>query len=173
MVTVSIMVILLSVVLVNFGGLSKARNLNIARNITVSDIRRAQSMALASRNLTSGAQAGYYGLTFSTATPTQYQFVADSSAGVRQPVIVSTNLPATIILNSIRLTKPDGTIIYPTYLEILFKSAFGRTVMTYSGGGASGTKESDDVVRITYSSTADPTATITIDINGTTGNVNQ
>ncbi len=173
MVTTSIMILLLSVVIANFGSLGKQRNLDLARNNTISDIRRTQSLALASKDFGPGVPAGYYGISFDTQVPTQYTFITEDSAGNRQTSPTVVKLPSKVNLTGIRVTKASGAVVTPTSVEILFRVAFGRPYVSYVLGGSTVLKESDDVVRLTYTSLVDNTTTIIMDINGIAGNINQ
>lgn len=173
LVVISIMVILTTVFLVNFGSVGKVRSVNIAKNNVVSDLRRMQTAALSSKDITPGVLSGDYGATFNMSTPGYYQLVADDNSGARQTPLGTYYIPNNATLSSIRVTKSDGTVLNPTYAEILFKTTYGRILVTYSGSSTSGTKETDDVVRLTFTSTADATLSSTIDINGVTGNINQ
>jgi prepilin-type N-terminal cleavage/methylation domain-containing protein len=173
LVTISIMVTLSSIFLLNYSDLGKKRAVGIARNNIISDLRKMQGMSLSSRDVSPGVLAGDYGLSFTTSAPSTYTLISDSNQGARQAPIATNYLPTNIQLTSMRVQRVDGTVIAATNLEILYKATYGRTLATYSGGGSSGIKETDDQISLTFTSTVDGSITTTIVVNGTTGNINQ
>ncbi len=172
MVTTGMMLLLLSVIIANFGSLGKTRNLNIAKNNTISDIRRVQSLALASKDVSTGIPSGYYGLRFDTQTPSLYSFISQDNTGLDQTIITTSKLPPNVRLTSISVLKANGATVLPSAIDIYFKTTYGRVFVTYSGNSASGLKEGDDVITLTYTSLVDNISTVTMVINGITGNVN-
>ena len=72
MVVVSIMAILATAVIINIAGQRNNRNIIIAENELVNNIRTAQSYTLSSRVLPSGQSAQYYVLKFDFSEPSQY-----------------------------------------------------------------------------------------------------
>jgi hypothetical protein len=64
-------------------------------------------------------------------------------------------------------------VVSPTAISIFFKTTYGRVFVTYSGNSTGNVqKEGDDVITLTYTSLIDNITTVTININGVTGNVN-
>jgi prepilin-type N-terminal cleavage/methylation domain-containing protein len=172
-VVISIMVTLTSMFLLNYGDLGKKRAVTLAKNNVVSDLRKMQSFALSSRDIRTGVLAGDYGVSFSTATPSAYNLIADDNQGNRQPIIITNHVPATAVLYQIQVLRPDGSVVFPTYVEILFKATYDRTLTTYPGNGLTGIKETDDRITLVFISTSDNSVTSTVIVNGTTGNINQ
>ncbi|GAC1413090.1 MAG: hypothetical protein NVSMB66_4060 [Candidatus Doudnabacteria bacterium] len=173
LVVISIMVTLTTVFLANFSSVGKVRSVNIAKNNVVSDLRKMQTNALASKDVSPGVLSGDYGLTFNISTPGSYQLVADDNNGVRQIPLGTYYIPNNAALSAITIIQPNGTVVNPNYIEILFKTTFGRVMTTYTSGGSSGTKETDDIVQLTFTSTADPTLSSTVVVSGITANINQ
>ncbi len=173
LVSIFIMLTLLGVVLANFTGLSGKRNLNVAKNNFISDIRRAQSQSLSSRDIQSGVVASTYGISFvvSAAPPSTYSSIADDNSAV--PVrynISSQNLPGNIYIKQISITRADNTVTTATNLQVLFTVPYGRLLQTYSGGATSANKDANATSTVTLS-TSDNTQTITFVINGISGNI--
>ncbi|MDB4939857.1 MAG: hypothetical protein JWO40_282 [Candidatus Doudnabacteria bacterium] len=173
LVVITIMVTLTSLFLVNFSSQGKARSLSIAKNNAVSDLRKMQSYALTSRDIAPGTVSGFYGISFSTNSPAFYTLLGYDNKNSPANTIATVYTPTNAVLSGIRVIRSDGTIVNPTYIEILFKTTYARTVASYSGNGALANKESDDTIRLTFTNVANNTLTTTIDINGITGNINQ
>src|SRR4051812_25570648 len=77
MVVVGIMGLITGIFLINFNRLQGPRNLKIAQNQLITDIRRIQSYTLSSRNVsTTGQPARYYIIKFETQSPASYKIQA-------------------------------------------------------------------------------------------------
>ncbi len=174
LVSVFIMLMLLSVVLANFTGLSGKRNLKVAKNNLISDIRAMQSQSLSSKDILSGTlPASDYGVVLSTVAtpPSSYSTVGDDVNVPSLRVVLSTlNLPSNVYVKTISITRADGSTTTANSLQVLFTIPYGRLLQTFSGGTASATKESNAVTTVTLS-TKDNTSTATFVINGISGSV--
>lgn len=172
MVTSAIMMILISVFLANFSGNSVSRNLTIARNNLVSDLRRVQSNSLSARDITPGTPSIDYGITLSTTAPTSYAIVGDDNSFYPVRSTISTiTLPPRAYFKQITIVRADGTSTSATSDEILFRNPFARVIQTYSGGTVAGSKDPNAMTTITIGSYDDATSTRTVNINGITGSV--
>lgn len=173
LVTMAIIVTLTSFFLVNYSGRNTPRNLGIARDNLVSDLRTAQSYALASRDITPGVTpSSDYGLVFSTASPTSYSFIGDDNATpANRSTLTARTFPSRIYISAINITRSDTTVTAATSLQILFTTPYSRVLQTYSGGVVSATKDPDATTVITISTYDDPTQTRTVTIDGVTGNI--
>jgi prepilin-type N-terminal cleavage/methylation domain-containing protein len=167
-VTISIMAILTSALILNFGTINKKRSLIAGRNTFVSDLRKAQSYSLSSRDISPGVHASAYGLSINTLTsPQTYSFIADDNAPTPNRTIISTGkLPTNVKFEAISVIRSDFTINFVTDLTVLFKSPYARIVQSYLGS----TNEKDSTTNITLS-TQDESATATITIDGISGNI--
>ncbi len=172
LVTTSIMVILLAVILVNFGSLGQKRNLTLAKNNLLSDLHKSQSYALSSHDISSGVQASSYGITFDLVNKSgSYTLIAEDNSATPVRYSLSTvNLPTNVYIKSVSVTRLNATNASATSLDVLFKVPFARVVQTFSGGGFSGTREANDTTVITLS-TRDNASSATITIQGLTGNI--
>lgn len=72
MVVLAMFGIILGLIMVNFSSLRNARNLKIAQNELVSNLRKVQSYTLSSRALNATQPVQFYLLKFDTATPDRY-----------------------------------------------------------------------------------------------------
>jgi len=101
LVVISIMVMLTAALTLDLGSQRSARDIRIAQNQLVSDIRKAQSYTLSSRTLSSNQSVQYYILKFDLTNPSQYsiQAISDTSSG--QPKL-----------------KTIETIIFPPNIQI-------------------------------------------------------
>lgn len=76
MAVVVIMGIMLSVIVINLTGQRETRDIKIAENLLVSNIRMAQSYTLSARALPNGQEAQFYAIKFDLSKPTQYTIEA-------------------------------------------------------------------------------------------------
>lgn len=103
-VVVSIMVVLSALMIINLNGQRSARELKIAQNNLVSNIKKVQSYTLSSRALPNGQAVQYYLLKFDLSKPTQYtiQAMYNTNSSPQYLVDVETvNLPTNIKFASI------------------------------------------------------------------------
>ncbi|MBL8029793.1 MAG: type II secretion system protein [Candidatus Doudnabacteria bacterium] len=109
MVVLSIFLVILGVLLANLAGLRTARNLKIAQNELVSNIRKVQSYSLSSRALNGTQAVQYYLLKFDTTTPDRYfiQAIYDASTS---PKLV-TNVETIFLPQSVRLASSSAILI--------------------------------------------------------------
>lgn len=150
MVVVTIMLILTSLVVVNFAGLRVDRNLDIAQNELMTNLRRAQSYTLAGRIVTAGQSGQYYILKFDGrgAAATQYTLQviynagSDPSGATLMPAYETYQLPQGIIVSSTPVT-----ILGRKYSPIpqtgpcslvVFKAPFGDILFNGQAGVNSG-----------------------------------
>ncbi len=109
LVVLTIFLIILGVMLANFAGLRTARNLKIAQNELVSNIRKVQSYTLSSRALNGIKSVQYYLMKFDSATPDRYfiQAIYDASTS---PKLVS-NVETIFLPQNIRLASSTAVLI--------------------------------------------------------------
>lgn len=163
-ISISIMTILTSLVLVNFSSLSTRSHFNTTVDTLVSDLHKAQSLSLSSRDI-DGMPSSAYGLIFQTGTPGSYEQFVDDREGVKRSPKISV-FPKRIYVREITVVKESGVIVRPTTLTVRFQVPYGRIAQTYAGA-------TDEVNSITTMvlSTEDGSRSITVTINGITGNV--
>lgn len=173
LVSVFIMLTLLGIVLANFSGLSGTRNLNVAKNNIISDMRRQQSQSLSSRNISGAIVASAYGVTMATVTapPSSYSMIADNNSAIPVRYNQATlNLPPNVYIKTISIVRATGSSTTATNLEVYFTVPYGRLLQTYSGGVSAQSKDPNAITTVTLS-TKDNTKTLTFVVNGVSGNI--
>ncbi len=142
MVVVSIMVILTTVLTINLVGQRAPRDLRIAENQLVSNIRQMQSNVLSSRNLDTGETVQYYLLKFDLSKPTQYTLQAVYNADISSPVlrdVQTVNFPGNMRLASsspIVIDRSATGIANETPATcalVAFSAPFGKVLFNSNG----------------------------------------
>ena len=171
--TTTLMVTLITLVIVDYAGLTPTRNLNVTHNGMVSDIRKMQSFAVDSRNIPNGKAASSYGVSIDLGSTHQYVLSGwDNSATPVKYTLSTQHLPANITLTAISLTHAGGTAVTATTITVSYSVPFARMLVTTTGGTAgTRTNEADDVVTVTYTAPGFSAPTGTILMNSVTGNV--
>lgn len=147
-----IMVLLATAMVINLAGQRSARDIKIAQNQLVSNIRQAQGYTLSARTLPGGESVQYYVLKFDLSTPTQYTLEAIYNIGSNPQLkdIQTINLPLNIKIATItpssypiaidRSPASDAVNQYisspylqtPTCALIAFAAPFGKVI--FNGG---------------------------------------
>ena len=192
-VVIGILGLLLSAVIANYAGQRVPRNLRIAQNELVTNLRKVQSYTLSSRNLPGNQAAQYYVLKFDTSTPGRYNIygiynVNNPPAQLQN--LETINLPQNIRLASSSPITIGGTAITSGCALIAFKLPYGKIIMndgcilagspnvvvnddyykilTYVTNSAGSSVSSDNPMVIKLSDDRG-TITKTITVSGTTG----
>jgi prepilin-type N-terminal cleavage/methylation domain-containing protein len=152
MTVVVIMVILATVMVINLAGQRAGRDIKIAQNQLVSNIRQAQSYTLSARTLPSGESVQFYALKFDLSKPTQYTLEAIYNVGtgpqmqdiqtinLPQNIQIATITPATypIVINRLPANDRFGTGNFQQTVSpgsctlIAFSAPFGKVI--FNGG---------------------------------------
>jgi prepilin-type N-terminal cleavage/methylation domain-containing protein len=135
MVVVSIMAILATAVIINIAGQRNSRNIAIAENDLVTNIRTAQSYTLSSRTLPSGQAVQYYVLKFDFSKPTQYtlQAIYNVSSTPQLQSVQTFYFPSGIVLSSSSPMTITGAVSNQTISNpagcglVIFSAPFGKT----------------------------------------------
>jgi prepilin-type N-terminal cleavage/methylation domain-containing protein len=141
LVVISIMGLVASIFIVNFAAQRGPRNLRIAQNELVTNIRKIQSYTLASRTSPGGKGVKYYYLQLRTDSPNNASYPIksiDSDYSVES--IETINLPSGIVVQlstgspqGLQLAQPVGaTATYPTCTQIAFGAPFGKVYLDSS-----------------------------------------
>lgn len=175
LVVISIMATLTGLFLVNFAGLRGPRNLRIAQNELVTNIRKIQSYTLSARDVSLDLAARYYilrlrtgqgtyeiqavGVNKITGTPTYY----DGSSAA-QPFIETLRMPTGITVNSLALKNAAGTTINPVpqCVQIGFALPFAKTYIEYNAVSTSCNFSTITTNAATLDAKANHTLTITL-----------
>lgn len=144
LVVISIMTILVAVISINLAGQRAMRDIRIAQNQLVTNIRKVQSYTLSSRTLPSGESAQYYILKFDLNNPTQYTIQAISNVSTQpklhnlETIILPPNIqiatitPATYPINIARSLNPTAQPIFSRCALAAFAAPFGK--ITFNDG---------------------------------------
>ena len=188
LVVLSIMAIIGGAVIANYAGQRTSRNLRIAQDELVTNIRKAQSYSLSSRQIPGGITAQYYILKFNTASSSKY--VLEGMYNVKNPPaqvqdIETINLPQNIVIGSVTVNggSPLNCILLAYQLPfatILVNSSCNGTEPGLVTTGDDYNKISNFIVNNGATVTSDSKIVITLKdkngalsnktlINGTTG----
>ncbi len=139
MVVTSIMAILATVLVINLNGERANRDIQIAENQLVSNIRLVQSESLSERELAAGQSVQYYFLKFDLSKPTQYtiQAVYNVSSSPKLQDLQTILLPPGIRLASgtpITITRPitpaTQSVVSPSGCALIgFVAPFAKTLL--------------------------------------------
>jgi prepilin-type N-terminal cleavage/methylation domain-containing protein len=144
LVVIAIMGLMATLLVASFNATRSRRNLNIAANELITNVRKTQSYALSARDVAPGLPAKYYVLQFDFSTPDEYKvFAVDNNYGPEPTLIETVNLPLDVVLyqENSSLEQPispegesAGNLTTPDCLQILFGLPFGRIYMIGSTG---------------------------------------
>jgi prepilin-type N-terminal cleavage/methylation domain-containing protein len=180
LVVISILGLFAAAVMANFAAQRGPRNLRIAQNELVTNIRKVQSQALASRNSSlSGKAVKYYVLQFDRTNPSQYLIQAVADDLTLDTPVETINFPANISISvesSLVLEQPVGaSATKQDCVQVTFALPYGTmyldpscqilTTIASSGGLASVANSALTIV-LTESVTGD---TRSVNINGVSG----
>lgn len=106
-VALTITAFLFSGLIVNINGQRAPRDIKIAQNELVSNIRKAESYTLSARNLPSGVPAQYYVVKFDLSKPTQYviQAIYNVSSSPKVLDLETIKLPSNVKITAINVTQ--------------------------------------------------------------------
>lgn len=175
LVSISILVVLVSAFLLDFGTQNDTRNLNDATNNLVSDLHKLQSYALSSRDYSPGVPASEYDAFFPAlgtggAGPNYQLNAFDNNLTPNKMQLANVNYPVNIINSQIQLTKANNTTSNVTKaMTIRFLIPYGRIYANYSSG-IFVVNEANDIVRLKLT-TRDGTMCKYVTVNGITGNI--
>jgi prepilin-type N-terminal cleavage/methylation domain-containing protein len=116
LVVISIMAILSTIMVINLTGQRSKRDMAIAENQLVSNLRQAQSSTLSARDLSPGQSVGYYLLKFDLSKPGQYiiEAIYNASSAPQLQDVQTITLPAGILIASTSLATYPITIARPS-----------------------------------------------------------
>jgi len=149
LVVISIMGLLSMAMIANLAGQRVSRNIKIAQNELVTNIRKIQSFTLSSRNLPNNQAVQYYVLKFDLATPTQYKIQAMynvSNSPAQLADVETVKFPLNIrlaaasgIVNPLQIDRPSPLSAqvpaYPSGCALVsFATPFAKTFMNNGCG---------------------------------------
>lgn len=132
LVVLSIMVMLATVIIIDFNRQRGARNLVIGKNETITNLRKVQNYILTARNITTSTPAKFYIVTFQSGN-NYYTVQAVDDTYTYHDNLETITLPSGLNFSSIRVAPPDGSgddvkVSYPC-LQVIYSAPFG-TVYT-------------------------------------------
>ncbi len=131
-VVLAIMGLLIGAVIANYAGQRSPRNLRIAQNELVTNIRKLQSYTLSARDLPSNGPAEYYVMKIDTATPALYTLQAiynTKNPPAQVQALETINLPQTIRFAQNNPVTINGVPLANGCLLIAFKLPFGKVIV--------------------------------------------
>lgn len=129
-----IMVLMASLAIISWNKQTPTRNLTLAQNELVTNIRKVQSYAVSSRNLEGLSSANFYVMRFEVNSP-QYEILGVDSNGNVSEVLETANLPYSIVFSELSLVNQvNGAITTPTCTFLIFSVIYGKS---YIGGDGS------------------------------------
>jgi len=137
LVVIAIMGTMTGLILVNFAGQRSNRNIKIAQNELVSNLRRAQSNTLSSKNIYGSVTAQYYLLKFDSSKPKEYtiQAMYDVSSAPKLVDIETIKLPQGIRLAASGPVTITSNVLNPsgpfTCFTASFKTPFAKTYLGF------------------------------------------
>ena len=158
------MVILTTAVVINLNKQRASRDIKIAQNQLVSDLRKVASYTLAARTAPSGRSAQYYLIKFDLSKPDRYEILAISNAA-SSPILESVEIiklpanikfdPAAPIVISQRLANPTSQSFTSSDCALAaFRAPFNKVILnkgcviTTAPSGISLTNPSDDYAKL-------------------------
>jgi prepilin-type N-terminal cleavage/methylation domain-containing protein len=168
-ISISVMTVLTSLLLVNFGTVSKNGHFNTSLDTLISNLHKQQSLSIASRDV-AGTPSSAYGIEFRAGSlSSSYSLFTEDNTGVRKSSNV-VEFPRGIYIDSIVVKAQDPVngevFLYPANVTTRFTVPYGRATATYSGAN----NQLDSVVMLNLA-TSDGSRYKQIVINGITGNV--
>ncbi len=129
MVVFIIIVLLSSVIIINWNSQTPGRSLTIAQNELVTNLRKVQSYAVTSRNINSTVPAKFYFMKFTKNQSTYSVSASDGSATpVYYPDLESFSLPNGLVVSDIALASTSGGIdLSPTCVMVTMSVIYGKT----------------------------------------------
>lgn len=139
-VVIAIMSVLTTMFLLNYAGLRGPRNLKLAQNELVSNIRKIQSYTLSARDINSTTAARYYiiklvngdlGYSIQAVGVNKTTSIQSYYDGVSNPLIETLRMQPGISVESISVTNKSGVSSSPACVQIGFSLPFSKIYMEY------------------------------------------
>ncbi len=135
LVVIAIMGTLVGFMIINLGQQSGARNLKIAQDLLVTDLRKIQSYTLSSRVLPNGQPAQYYLMKFDLSKPDQYTiqgvYDMENTTNGRLVDVETVHLPQQVTFDPISPTATaNPTLTAKNCLLLAFQAPFAKVVVS-------------------------------------------
>lgn len=124
-----IMVMISSIVIINWNKQTPNRNLTLAQNEMITNIRKIQGYAVSSRNINAVQSAKYYIMSFVQGS-NQYLVYGIDSSGVVTGVLETMTLPQGVNISSVELVNQNsGAVITYDCAYLIFSVIYGKTYL--------------------------------------------
>lgn len=173
LVVIAIMGLLLAALSLDFASQRAKRNLKIAQNELVTNIKKIQSYTLSSRSVGTSQPVQYYLIKFDSNAPTQYviQAMYDVESSPKLIDVETVRLPGGIKMQQVEVDRPAyPTSSNPVCSLLAFKTPFAKTFTTLDCNSNSWDQSTDDYQKIlsffanvpNYSASSDSNMIITL-----------
>ncbi len=122
-----IMVLLSSLVVINWNSQKPTRSLVIAQNELITNIRKVQSYAVSSRNISTGVSAKYYLMKFGPSGNNYTVEAIDANGKMVSSPIEQINLPSPLTFSKISLVNSSGSTTDYSCAYAIFSVVYGKT----------------------------------------------
>ena len=128
---IAIMALISTALVIDFNRQRGPRNIVLAKNETITNLRKVQGYMLSSRNIPpNNTPAKYYIATFDAKeTPNSYTVAAVDNDYVYHPGVETISLPDSVIFSNLTINRPDGVKGDPLAykcMQIIFSAPFGK-----------------------------------------------
>lgn len=137
LVVLSIMIVISTIVILDFANQRQQRAVTIAKNETVTNIRKVQSYMLSSKNISPGVPAKYYVVRIATgdtsykiqAIDNSYTFHDPTDPGATSP-LETVQLPSGIKFGTITVAPSDPMGSPTTFpcVQVIFSAPYGKMI---------------------------------------------
>ncbi len=122
-----ILVLMASLAIISWNKQTPTRNLTLAQNELVTNIRKVQGYAVSTRNLEDLNSANFYVIRFEVNSP-YYEILGVDSDGNVSEILETVNLPSSIVFSEINsVNKVDGSITNPSCTFLIFNVIYGKS----------------------------------------------
>lgn len=122
-----IMVMLSSLVVINWNSQKPNRSLVIAQNELITNIRKVQSYAVSSRNISAGVSAKYYLMKFVLNSNDYTVEAIDANGQMVSSPIEQVNLPTPLTISQVSLADSSGSTTDYSCAYAIFSVVYGKT----------------------------------------------
>lgn len=125
-----IMVVLATLVIISWNSQKANRSITLAQNETVTNLKKIQSYAISSRNISGSTPAKFYLARFQVGSNEYTIDAVDDNYTYHN--LETVKLPGSITINGLTLspTSSSGTGSSPSCVFVIFSAVYGKTYMT-------------------------------------------
>ncbi len=150
MVSISILLVLGTLFIINFTSSGQRRDMNISRTSLVSDLHKIQSLGLSVQDIAPGMPAGAYAILFGAPGSPSYQILGYGNTDLATAIPISTTtFSGSDRIKSITVTTAANVTYQVSSLQVTFRVPYSRLLMTYSNATVNVHNEANDQATIT------------------------